>query len=193
MVNTLFNNQEAKLDIIAKKRSYMYKLIATLFISVSLQANIFDFKTFEASFLQTILDDNDKRITYTGNIYVDGAKNALWDYEAPVKKSLYFSNNRLTIIEPELEQAIIKEITDNINIYSILKHAKHVSKNLYKGMFNNKEYLVEVENSVISEIRYKDDFDNSVSISFENQKIDKNLPLGIFKINIPKEYDTIRE
>ncbi len=171
----------------------MYKLIATLFIAVSLQANIFDFKTFEASFLQTILDDNDKRITYTGDIFVNGEQNALWDYKVPVKKSLYFSESRLTIIEPELEQAIIKDITNNINIYTILKNAKHVSKNIYKGMFNNKEYILEVENEVISEIRYKDDFDNSVTISFENQKVNKNLPLNIFKINIPKEYDTIRE
>jgi len=171
----------------------MYKLIATLIFTVSLSANILEFKTFQASFLQTILDDNNKRITYSGDIYINGSDNALWSYNAPVQKALYFSEERLTIIEPELEQAIIKDIENSINIYSILKNAKKMDSSSYKGVFNNKEYILHVEKNEISDIQYKDDFGNRVTISFENQEVDKKLPKDIFKIEIPKEFDTIRE
>ena len=171
----------------------MSKLLLLILTLISLHANSLHFKTFQSSFLQTIMDENSKKITYTGKIYIEGESKALWHYMAPIEKKLYFINKRLTIIEPVLEQIIMREIQEDINIYSILKSAKKVDKRTYKGTYNGKAYILHVQNNVVEDLEYKDNFDNRVVITFENQKVDKTLPKDIFSIKIPEDFDVIRE
>lgn len=171
----------------------MFKLLTTVFLALSLHASDLHFKTFQASFLQTIMDENSKKITYTGRLYIDGESKAFWHYMAPIEKRLYFIHGRLTIIEPDLEQVIMRQIQEDINIFTILKKAKKINEKVYKGHYNAKEYTLHVADGVVEELEYKDNFDNRVSITFENQKVDEKLPKDIFSIIIPKEFDIIRE
>ena len=172
----------------------MFKQLLFLSLtSLLLHASELHFKTFQASFLQTIMDENSKKITYTGKIYIDGESKALWHYEAPIEKKLYFIKKSLTIIEPELEQVIMRQIQENINIYAILKRAKKVDNSTYRGSYNGKSYTLHVNSGVVEDLEYKDNFDNQVVITFENQKVDETLPKDIFSIKIPQDFDIIRE
>lgn len=171
----------------------MFRAILWCALSLSSYANSFNFKTFEAEFLQTIVDENAKKITYVGKIYLEGASKALWHYSSPVQKNLYFLDNTLTMVEPELEQAIIKKIDSDINIYKIIQNAQKIDENNYEANVYSKRYQIRTMNNTVEQITYVDDFGNSVSIAFENQKVDQQLAKETFAITIPSEFDIIRQ
>lgn len=77
--------------------------------------------SFESSFIQTITNDSNKKIEYFGKLYFKKPIKILWRYEKPIKKDIFITENRVTIIEPELEQITISENFEVKNIINILK------------------------------------------------------------------------
>ena len=73
-------------------------------LTTLLFAKIEHFKTIQSDFTQKVTNDQNKTIIYQGTFFATNDKKALWIYEKPVAKKIYFNNTRVLIIEPELEQ-----------------------------------------------------------------------------------------
>ena len=167
-----------------------------LFISLvflSLSANIFDFKTLHSDFTQNITNEENSTITYTGSFYATSKQMAIWIYKTPVKKKVVFIKNKVVIIEPELEQAIITTLKQSPNFATIIKQAKQISKDKYMTRYEDTNYYIYTKNGEVSSIRYSDKLENRVIIKLNN--LEKNIILddALFRLNIPKDYDIITD
>ena len=172
-------------------------VILGFFLTTSLFANSsFSFEnleTFKANFTQTIKSAEEKNIEYNGEVFIKNTGNILWKYKTPIQKNVYVNNSYVIIDEPQLEQAIITSLQDDINLIEILKKAKKVDENKYLANIENTDYEIFVKNSNIEKITYKDKLENFVAINFldvvNNSKIDDE----IFKFAAPDYYDIIRK
>ncbi|MBD3796329.1 MAG: outer-membrane lipoprotein carrier protein LolA [Campylobacterales bacterium] len=169
-----------------------FKLLL-LFFGASAFADITDMKSFQASFEQKITDDKNKEIVYKGTIEASQPRYALWNYKDPIKKSVYVLKNKVVMIEPDLEQAIIKTINSNFDFFSLLKSAKEIKKDLYTATFENIKYTIHTKDMTIVSINYVDEFENKVTILFTDQKVNKKIDLNIFNPYIPQDYDIVRD
>ncbi len=167
-----------------------------LFLSIlflNIYANVFDFKTLQSDFIQTIKNEQNSTITYKGSFYATNRQVALWIYKTPVKKKVYFIKNKVVIIEPELEQAIITNLQNSPNFTSIIKSAKQISEDRYMTRYEDTNYYIDIKNNNISQISYKDRLDNRVTIKLKNQEKNIILDDALFKLNIPKDYDIVTQ
>ncbi|MEA3497670.1 MAG: LolA-like outer membrane lipoprotein chaperone, partial [Campylobacterota bacterium] len=126
-------------------------------------------------------------------IYIKQPHKLVWKYDVPIEKLVYINNKIVTIIEPDLEQAIISRLEQEINILKLLKDAVKVKKNIYKSNLNNRDYLIQIIDNKLTQIKYKDEIDNKITIDFKNIKQNQDLPENIFKFHIPFEFDIIRK
>ena len=174
-----------------KKTIFSFLILTS---STFLSADISTLQTFESNFKQTIINDQNSRITYHGKLYAKKDKNqALWIYTSPIDKKIYYSGGKVVIIEPELEQAIFAKLDKVPNILSLLKQAKKVSKDTYITTFNNTQYKILVNHNQIENISYQDELHNRVSIVFENQKSNKKIENNRFAYHIPTDYDILEQ
>lgn len=170
------------------------KLLSVLLLSLAyLNASINVIDSFEGTFIQTITDEKEKTITYKGSVLATKPQRAIWSYTSPISKDVYVDQNSLTIIEPEIEQVIIKQITSDLNIFELIKKAKKISEGLYEASYMDKKYLIVFKNDLLESISYKDEFDNSVKIVFEDQKQNGKIDPTLFTPKIPANFDIIRE
>lgn len=158
-----------------------------------LNANPFkDIETFQGDFIQSIINNSNKEIKYSGKIYIKEPSLVLWRYDEP-QKDVYINNNIVTIIEPELEQAIITKLKNEINMVKLLKDATKVSKDIYQTELYNVVYTIKLEDKKLKSINYKDELENKVTINFLNSLENKNIKNSTFEANIPNDYDLIRK
>ncbi len=170
------------------------KLLPALLLTLTyLSASINVIDSFDATFIQTITDEKDKMITYKGSVLATKPQNALWSYTSPISKDVYVNQDLVTIIEPEIEQVIKKRITSDLNLFELIKKAKKISEGLYEASYMGKKYLIAFKDDLLESISYKDEFDNSVKILFENQKQNKKIDPTLFTPKIPLDFDIIQE
>ena len=150
-----------------------------------------DIQTFSASFRQSITDDHNKTIVYSGKILTKRPDMALWIYIAPVEKKIYMQKHTVIVVEPELEQAIVKELGNDLDLFAIFSKAKSLGNGSYLADYMDVSFKIEMEDDTIKSISYKDDFENSVEVIFENQKTNIELKESLFKADIPNDYDVI--
>lgn len=148
--------------------------------------------TMQAEFVQTITDEKNSTITYTGDMLAKRPNMAMWHYKKPVEKSVYITSANVTIVEPELEQAIVKKLDNSIDILAILAAAKKDAKNSYVAYYNDQKYHISMQEDMIKSISYSDAFDNIVTIVFKDQQINKGIDDSRFNADIPEEFDIIR-
>ncbi len=149
--------------------------------------------TMKADFVQTITDDKNSTITYKGSMLAKRPNMALWHYKEPIEKTVYITASSITIVEPEIEQAIIKRLGNSIDILAILASAKRDGKNSYTAFYNNKEYHIAIQDDMIKAISYTDAFDNVVKIVFTAQQINKKINDSRFEADIPADFDIIKD
>ncbi len=168
----------------------------TILISL-LCANLFGFAenldTFSAHFVQTVIDDKKTVIKYSGDIKAKRPNMAMWNYVRPVKKEIYIKNEDLVIIEPEIEQVIIKKVGNTIAFFEMLKNAKKVNESLYKAKYEKLKINIHVKANSIDSITYLDELENKVSIQFSNQVENKKIEDRVFKAKIPADFDIVRQ
>jgi len=150
-------------------------------------------ETMHATFIQTITDDKNSTITYEGTMSAKQPNMALWHYTKPVDKTIYIDTQKVTIVEPELEQAIVKRLDNTIDILAILASAQKEGKNSYIATYNDKNYYISLQNNKIKSIHYSDAFDNTVKIIFSAQKINVKIDNSYFKAQIPDDFDVIKD
>jgi len=171
----------------------MKSLILTLLLSTQIFAFINNLNSFEANFIQTITDDKNKVLTYNGTLLASKPQNALWNYTSPVKKSIYMNKFNIIIIEPEIEQAIIRKITSDFDFFKIIKNAKKIDANNFIAQFENTSFTIKTKNNLIESITYVDQFENNVKILFSDQQQNKDIDKKIFIPIIPSDFDIIRD
>ena len=154
--------------------------------------NAVEIKNFSSKFRQIVINEDNKSIEYRGDIIAQKPSNILYRYTFPSKKSVYILKQNVIIIEPELEQAIIRRIDEEINIFEILKDAKKVKDGVFNSNYKGYKFKIFKENGTIKSIRYKDSLDNQISIEFFDTKTDIKLKKDIFKPDIPSFYDIIK-
>jgi len=167
-------------------------IILNLLLSLSLFAEITTMKTFEADFTQDVTNDKGNVLSYKGHVVASKPQYALWKYNAPNNKQIYINANKAIIVEPEIEQAIIKKINGDFDFFKIIKNATKVQENIYIAEFQNTSYTIVLKNSNISSISYKNELDNKITIKFSNQKKNNVIDFTIFNAKIPSDYDIIR-
>lgn len=169
-------------------------LIGIFFMIINLIGNdIKDITTYQANFKQIITNQSNKDIIYNGKLFIKNPNLILWIYNEPMKKYVYINNKDVTIIEPELEQAIITKLSQEIDIFRILKESKKISKNIYENKINNILYSIKFKNNKLKNISYKDEIDNNVNITFNHIEENIDINNSIFKYKIPYDFDIIRK
>ncbi|MBD3823074.1 MAG: outer-membrane lipoprotein carrier protein LolA [Epsilonproteobacteria bacterium] len=167
-------------------------LLAFLLLSNS-HANLSDINSFEADFEQVVKDDKDKVIGYKGTVIATKPQNALWNYTIPVDKMVYINSVNVTIIEPEIEQVMIKKIESDFNLFEMISHAKKSGPNSYVAQYHDSKFTIIVEKEKLKSIHYKDEFENSVDIYFYNQKQNQPIDAKRFTPAIPVNYDILKD
>ncbi len=149
--------------------------------------------SFSADFNQSIKDEHNKTITYEGSVITKRPNFALWHYKKPVNKKIYVYHDVVTVIEPEMEQAIIKRVTDNIDIFTIINNAAKIDANHAEAHYNDQKFLLTFNNNhLLSSIFYRDELDNKVTINFSKQRSNLEINSTLFKATIPQSYDIIK-
>lgn len=171
----------------------MRLLLAALLSISSLFAISEKTDTMQADFVQTISDDKNNTITYRGDMLAKRPNMAMWHYIEPVEKRVYVTARNVTVVEPELEQVIIKKLNGSVDILAILAAAEHLEKNRYRAYYSAKEYFISVKDDKIDTISYTDAFDNRVNIIFHKQQINQKIEDSRFKAIIPQDFDIISE
>lgn len=168
-------------------------LLMMQLMALLLFANIEDINSFEADFKQDVVNEKGDLLSYTGHIQALKPQFAFWDYVAPVQKEIYVSAYKVVIIEPEIEQAIIRVIQNDFDFFSMMHQAKKIDKNTYSAVFKESQFTIKLKDSKIESISYQDEFENSVKISFTKQKQNGEINKKLFIPKIPLDYDVIRD
>ena len=170
------------------------RLFLITLLSVTSLFGFFDsVSTFSADFEQRITDDQNKSIVYKGHIQTKRPNMALWNYVTPVEKQIYIREYKVVIIEPDLEQAIIKKVRNDIDLFTILTSAISIGNDHYEAHYRDMKFLITMEKDLIQSISYEDVFQNRVVILFSGQSINKAIDDTVFKAMIPSDYDILRD
>ncbi len=161
--------------------------------SVQLIASLDGITSFEADFTQSITDDKDKTLNYSGNIVALKPQNAKWSYIKPVKKTVYINDFEVTIVEPEIEQVIVKTLESNFDFFKMIANAKKISDNRYEANYKDTKFTITQNGSFIESISYSDEFENRVKIIFKNQKQNQSIDKTLFTPKFPLDFDIIRD
>ena len=168
-------------------------LLLLLFLSDLFAGIPLNFSSFQADFIQQIDDESKKIVKYYGKVYAKKPKTALWKYTKPIKKDVYINDNAVVIVEPELEQVIMRHINGDFDIFSLLKRAKKVGRDKYEATYKKTLFTLYFDGKNIQKLVYKDGFENIVTITFSNQKYDVKFAPQLFDPKYPKDYDLILE
>ncbi len=149
-------------------------------------------QSFEAEFVQSITDETNKTLTYKGKMHSKRPDLVLWHYTEPINKKIYLTKKRAVIIEPELEQAIIKRLNGEIDFFGVLASAESVDNTHYRANYKNIEFILKEQKNIIESLSYTDQLENKIVIIFSKQKQNRPIDDEFFIPNVPKDFDIIR-
>ena len=168
-----------------------YIFIITLLVT-SLFSELSKLNSFSANFTQTITDEVGKTLSYKGSIKAIKPQFASWKYIFPVEKNVYIDANNIVIVEPELEQVIIKKLDDKFDFFSMIKDAKKIDNDFYVAQYRDTKFNIKITNSILQSISYIDEFGNRIEIIFTNQLQNSNINMKELRPSYPLNYDIIR-
>lgn len=171
----------------------MKLLLATLLSSTLCFAALDNINSFEANFSQSITDDKNSTLSYSGTIKAQKPQEAVWNYLKPIKKDVYINRFRVTVVEPEIEQVIVRNIESSFDFFQIIQNTKKIAEGKYEGFYKETKFFISTENNLIKSIFYKDSFENGVKIIFTNQEQNKRINEEVFVAKYPLEFDVIRD
>jgi len=164
-------------------------LLATL-----LSADISKIETLSANFVQKIVNSGQSSIVYSGKMYAKKKRNqTLWIYKKPIEKYIYYRDGSIVVIEPELEQATFAKLDKVPNILSLIRKAKKVSKNRFRTKFNGTTYDIDIRGDKILKVKYLDEMQNRVTISFIDELVNHKISDKKFIYQIPAGYDILEQ
>lgn len=171
----------------------MKYIFILLFLYTSSFAFFDNLNTFQADFKQTVTDENNKVLSYSGSVVASKPQNAVWTYTTPIKKEVYININKAIVIEPEIEQVIIKHIESNFSFFNMISNAKKIKDNVYIANYKESKFTIITKDDLIESISYLDEFENKVKIVFKNQKQNIAVDSKLFFPEIPIDFDIIND
>lgn len=171
----------------------MKKITIAMLFSISAFASINNITSFDADFIQKITDDKNKILTYKGHIIASKPQNALWNYTSPIEKSVYITRFEVTIVEPEIEQVIIRKVSSDFDFFKMIKNANKVKKDIYRANYKDTIFTISTKGDLIISISYLDNFENIVKITFSNQQQNIKIDREKYRAKFPLDYDIIRD
>ena len=166
-------------------------IFLSYFLVSSLFAAFLDISSFHANFKQTVTDEENETLVYTGSLQAKKPQFALWYYKTPIKKSIYIRDNQVLVIEPELEQATLFQLHKAIPLLELLKKAQQIAPHTYKATYEDMEYTITTDkNEQVKKVEYIDDLGNRVILAFEDVET-KPFDRSVLKCTIPDDYDII--
>lgn len=162
-------------------------------LTLTLAASPKEINSFNSKFVQTIVDDNGKKIVYSGELWASKPQNALWVYQKPIQKSVFINGQKITVIEPQIEQVTLRTLDGEIDFLQIIQKAKKVDEDKYSATVKGQTYNVTFKNDLLSSIGYTDGYDNRVTILFSNPTQNKPIESAKFKPLIPEDFDIIKD
>lgn len=169
----------------------MKQLLLSIFCSTLAFASLDNIHSFKANFTQDVTDDKNTTISYNGYIQAQKPQDAVWNYLMPIKKDVYISRFNVTIVEPEIEQVIIRKIESNFDFFKLIKNAVKVNENTYFASYRKANFVIKTDKKLIESIIYKDEFENDVVISFKNQKQNIKIDDSVFIADYPADFDVV--
>jgi outer membrane lipoprotein carrier protein len=169
-----------------------YILLPLALFSLSF-ASIENISSFKADFVQSVTDEKNKVLHYNGKVIALKPQNALWKYSKPVTKDVYMNPQTIVIIEPEIEQVIIRGVESNFDFFNMISHAKKIGKNRYETSYQNTKFDIKTKNEMVESITYRDEFENKIEILFTNQTQNETIDKDVFVPNIPEGYDIVKD
>ena len=82
---------------------------------------------------------------------------------------------------------------ENFNLFAMINHAKKITTTLYEATYREKIFSLTINGNTLIAIRYKDDFENTITITFTHEIINKAIPKENFEAKIPLDFDIIKE
>ncbi len=164
-----------------------------LFLTMELFASLDSMTSFDADFVQSITDEQNKTINYNGHIVASKPQNARWSYFKPIKKEVYINDFEATIVEPEIEQFLVRRIESNFDFFKIIGKAKKNAQNSYTAYYKETQFTIKMSGELIESISYKDEFENKITILFKNQKQNQPVSKTLFNPVYPLSFDIIRD
>ncbi len=169
------------------------RFLPLLFLfAMTLFASPKELTSFNSKFVQTITDDHGKKIIYSGELWASKPQSALWSYQKPIRKSVYVNGQKVTVIEPSIEQVTLRNLDDEIDFLQIIQKAKKVDNEKYSATIKGQTYIVIFKNEILNSISYTDGYDNKVLIQFTAPEQNKGVDSSKFKPLIPKDFDIIQ-
>lgn len=159
----------------------------------SLMADILDFTTLQADFEQTIVNEQNSTIRYKGTLYIKKPDKILWQYNTPVKKSIFINKYNVTIYEPELYQAVIFKENRELDPIKMFKESKKISPTQRVSEFNGNSITISLNGDTIDSLAFTDKVDNRVTIRFVNYHKNEKLEDGLFVFQPGEDVDIIRQ
>ncbi len=168
----------------------------TVYIIFAFSVSLFGFaetiQSFSADFEQTIADENGKELVYKGHLWAERPNSAHWQYTEPVVKDIYVLGTEVIVIEPDMEQAIIRTLNEEIDFFTILSNTEQVDADRYKAVYNAQEFAINVSSGLPKSISFSDTFDNKVVIRFHDAVKNTVIERRLFEPEIPASFDIVR-
>ena len=169
----------------------MKKLLPLIFVLIAYSYAKININSFVSDFVQTITNDQNKTITYKGKLYFKAPNKVRWIYTKPLHKEIFILGPKMVIIEPDLEQAVVKTFNEEKTLAQIIQDAKKVDKNRYVGTYKGKKYTIWLTNGVLHKITYQDRMQNRVTITFSHPKQNIEINDSVFTYTIDPDFDVI--
>ncbi|MGM0622597.1 MAG: LolA-like outer membrane lipoprotein chaperone [Campylobacterota bacterium] len=169
----------------------MLKLFITAMFTLNLAYALHVPKTIKADFTQTVTNEHDQTIKYSGKIYVQMPHDSKWVYTKPAPKSICVSKQSITIVERDLEQATIYNNQSHLNFNNLLNDAKEISSEHYETTFEGITYSLQTKEEKIHFLEFVDELQNRSQIEFSNVSYDTKLPS--LECDIPPYYDIYKD
>ena len=170
-------------------------VFSSIFITNIAQANALNIQTIESNFNQSITNEQNAKVVYSGKMYASQTKNqALWEYNSPISKKIYYKGSgKVVIIEPELEQVVYAKLDKIPNVLKLLESAKKTDDGRLKTKFNGINYYITANANKIAKITYTDEMQNRVVIEFSNEKVNSFIDKSRFAYSVPAGYDILEQ
>jgi len=150
-------------------------------------------KDFKAKFVQRVVSPEKTELKYEGRVYFKEPNFLKWEYVTPINKSVYISFDRVIVYEPELEQALIKELSSELSLKNLVERAVKGGDGRYKSVFEKKEYFIEFKDGILSRISFIDELQNSVTIDFLEGDVKTELDKSLFIFEPEEGVDIIEQ
>lgn len=171
----------------------MKLILASLLTATLSLASIDNIHSFKADFTQTVTDDKNSTLSYSGSLAAQKPQDAVWHYKTPIEKYVYIDQFKVSIVEPEIEQVIIRKIQRKFDFFNMIQNAKKIDNSTYIAQYRESKFIIKTENNFIKSISYLDDFENNVKVVFSNQEQNIKIDTQEFVAKYSLDFDVIRD